>query len=73
MRAIEKTGGVFMQTKEVFEDKTVTAADFSSELCALAREHLVGLIKTAGESGFIFSLPGEVKTFRVCVTEEKGE
>ena len=62
-----------MKTKEVFEDKTVVAADLAKTLCALAREHLVGLIKTAGESEFIFSLPGEVKTFRVCVTEEKGE
>lgn len=59
-----------MQTKEVVQDKTVTAADFMGELCALAREHLVGLIKAAGEKEFTFSLPGDVKKFRVCVTEE---
>ena len=62
-----------MQTKEVFEDKTVTAADLANTLCALTREHLIGLVKTAGDSEFIFSLPGGIKTFRVCVTEEKGE
>ena len=62
-----------MQTKEVFQDKTVTATDFTKELCALAREHLIGLVKTVGENEFIFSLPGEIKSFRVCVTEEKSE
>ncbi len=59
-----------MQTKEVFEGKMVTAADLTGELRTLAREHLVGLIKTAGENEFTFSLPGDVKKFRVCVTEE---
>ncbi len=62
-----------MQTKEVFQEKTVTAEDFTSELCALAREYLVGIIKAAGRNEFVFSLPGEVKRFRVCVTEEKSE
>ncbi len=62
-----------MQTKEVFQEKTVTVADCAKALCALVREHLIGFVKTAGENEFIFSLPGETKSFRVCVTEEKSE
>ena len=60
-----------MEIKEALQERIVTAADFATMLCALAREQLVGLTKAVGEGEFIFSLPGEVKTFRVCVTEEK--
>ena len=62
-----------MQTKEVFQEKTVTAADFTKELCGLVREHLIGIVQRVEEEGFTFSLPGGVKTFRVCVKEEKAE
>ncbi|MBQ7769561.1 MAG: hypothetical protein IJ373_00045 [Clostridia bacterium] len=61
-----------MKTKEVLQEKTVAVADFTKALCALAQEHLIGLVKTVGENEFIFSLPGGIKTFRLCVTEEKS-
>ena len=44
-----------MKTKEVLQEKTVAVADFTKALCALAQEHLIGLVKTVGENEFIFS------------------
>ena len=60
-----------MNTKAIFLEQTATAQDFLQELCALTREHLVGIVKGVKEREFFFSTPGGIKTFRVCVTEEK--
>ncbi len=62
-----------MKTKEVLQEKTVTAADCSVMLYTLVREHLIGLVKRTGEKDFVFCLPGGVKTFHVSVTEERSE
>ncbi|MBO5027949.1 MAG: hypothetical protein IJY63_00215 [Clostridia bacterium] len=59
-----------MMAKEVWQDKTATAADFAKTLCELARENLVGLVATEGNNEFVFSLPGNAKVFRVRVIEE---
>ena len=60
-----------MKAKETVQETMVTAADFAKELSGLVREQLVGLVQAAGEQEFVFTLPGGVKAFRVCVTEEK--
>ncbi len=62
-----------MKTKEVLQEKTVTAADCSAMLYTLVREDLIGLVKRTGENDFVFCLPGGMKSFRVCVTEGKSE
>ena len=62
-----------MKTKEVLQEKTVTAAEYSATLRTLVREHLIGLVKKAGERDFIFRFPGGAKAFRVSVTEEESE
>ena len=59
-----------MQT-EVVQDKTVTVEDFTKELCALVREHLVGMVQGVERDGFTFCLPGGSDAFRVGVTMEK--
>ena len=45
-----------MKTKEVLQEKTVTAAEYSATLRTLVREHLIGLVKKAGERDFILKL-----------------
>ena len=61
-----------MQTKEVFQGKTVTVEDFTKALCALMREHLVGMVQKMEKDGFTFCLPGQTNVFRVGVTMEKA-
>ena len=40
-----------MQTKEVFQEKTVTVEEFTKELCNLVREQLVGMVQKMEKAG----------------------
>ena len=60
-----------MQTKDGFQGKMATVEDFTKELCALVREHLVGMVQTVEKDGFTFCLPGKTNAFRIEVTTEK--